>query len=114
MVIVFALAAIVQYNDANALRWMLAYGVACIISLRFALGKLHWATAAVLAGVCTVWALFKIPLLSAGGFQHMLEEVQMNQAGVEAAREFLGLLIIAGWAAVLAISTYRKRNKLDE
>lgn len=113
MIAVFALAAVVQYNDANAVRWMLVYGAAFIISLRFTLGKLHWATAAALSGVCTVWVLFKIPQLSASGFQHMLDEVQMMQTGVQAAREFLGLLIIAGWVTVLAVSTYRKRNELD-
>lgn len=113
MIAVFALAAVAQYNDTNAIRWMLVYGAAFIISLRFALGKLHWATAAALAGVCTVWALFKIPQLSASGFQHMLDEIQMMQTGVEAAREFLGLLIIAGWMTVLAISASRRRNKLE-
>lgn len=112
MIAVFALAVVVQYNDTNAIRWMLVYGAAFIICLRFALGKLHWATAAALSGVCIIWALFKIPQLSTSGFQHMVDEVRMIQTGVEAAREFLGLLIIAGWVTVLAVSTYRRRNKV--
>lgn len=112
MIVVFGLAAVVQYNDTNAIRWMLVYGAAFIISLRFAMEKLHWARASALAGVCTIWAMFKIPYLTAEGFQHMFEEVQMMQTGVEAAREFLGLLIIVGWVTVLAVSAYRRRNKL--
>lgn len=108
MIVVFGLAAVVQYNDTNAIRWMLVYGAAFIISLRFAMGKLHWATASALAGVGTIWAMFKIPYLTAEGFQHMFEEVQMMQTGVEAAREFLGLLIIVGWIGILAVSSYRK------
>lgn len=110
MVAIFAIATIVQYNDTNALRWMLVYGAAFVISLRYALGKLHWATATSLAGVCAIWALFKIPHLTTDGFLHMMDEVRMIQTGVEAAREFLGLLIIIVWITTLAISSYRKRS----
>lgn len=110
MVVVFAVAAIVQYNDTNALRWMLVYGAASIVGLRYAMGKLHWATATALASVCIIWALFKIPDLTTDGFRHMMDEVRMIQTGVEAAREFLGLLIISGWISILAFSSYRKRS----
>lgn len=110
MIALFALATIAQYNDTNAIRWMLVYGAAFVISLRFAMGKLHWATASALSAVCTIWALFKIPHLTAEGFQHMMDEVRMIQTGVEAAREFLGLLIIVIWVTVLAVSSYRNRS----
>ncbi len=113
MVVVFAVAAVVQYNDTNALRWMLAYGAAFIISVRYAMGKLHWATATALASVCLIWALFKIPDLTAAGFRHMMDEVRMIQTGVEAAREFLGLLIVVVWAAILAVSSNRKGSIKD-
>lgn len=107
MIAIFALSAIVQYNDVHAIRWMLAYGAAFMISLRFAMEKLHWATAAALAIVCLIWALFKIPDLTISGFQHMMDEVRMIQTGVEAAREFLGLLFIVIWVTILAVSSYR-------
>lgn len=112
MIAIFILASAVQYNDVHALRWMLVYGAAGLLCILFAMNKLHWATASALAGVSGIWALFKIPHLTVGGFRHMLDEVQMNQAGVEAAREFLGLLIIAGWMIALAVSVYRKRQEM--
>lgn len=110
MITIFALAAIVQYNDVNAIRWMLVYGAAFIISLRFAMEKLHWATAAALASVCLIWALFKVPDLTISGFQHMMDEVRMIQTGVEAAREFLGLLFIVGWMTILTFATRREKK----
>jgi hypothetical protein len=110
MIAIFALAAIVQYNDVNAIRWMLVYGAAFIISLRYAMGKMHWATATALAGVCIIWALFKIPDLTTEGFFHMMDEVRMIQTGVEAAREFLGLLFIAGWMTTLTFVTRREKK----
>lgn len=110
VIIVFAIAAVLQYNDVNALRWMLIYGAAFIISLQFAMRKLHWATAAALAVVCLIWALFKVPDLTISGFQHMMDEVRMIQTGVEAAREFLGLLIIMVWVTILSILSYRSSS----
>lgn len=111
MIVLFLLAVVVQYNDTNPFRWMLIYGAASLVSILFALKKLNWiATSSVLL-ITGIWALMKIPHLTGNGFRHMLDEVQMNQAGVEAAREFLGLLIIFVWVSVLAISTYRKKDK---
>ena len=110
MIAVFILAVLVQYNDVNAFRWMLIYGVACLICILFALKKLHWIAASTVLFISGVWALLKIPDLTASGFQHMLDEVHMTQTGVEAAREFLGLLIIFVWITVLTISSYRKKK----
>lgn len=111
MIVLFALSAVVQYNDPNAFRWMLAYGAASLVSLLFARKKLNWAMAGLLAGICIFWALFKIPYLTASGFQHMFDEVSMTSIGITSAREFLGLLLIAGWATVLAFSSYRSESK---
>lgn len=111
MIVLFALSAIVQYNDPNPARWILIYGAACIISLLFAGKKLNWIVAGLLAGISLIWALFKIPYLTASGFQHMLDEVHMTSIGITSAREFLGLLMIAAWATILAVSSYRKKSK---
>lgn len=111
MIAVFILAVLVQYNDVNPIRWMLIYGAASFICILFALKKLHWIAASTILFISGVWALLKIPHLTANGFQHMLDEVHMTQTGVEAAREFLGLLIIFSWVTVLAISSYRKKKE---
>lgn len=110
MIAVFILAVIVQYNDINPLRWMLIYGAACVVSILFAIKKLHWLTASIVVFISGVWALLKIPDLTANGFQHMLDDAHMMQTGVEAAREFLGLLIVFTWVMILAIAAYRKKK----
>lgn len=111
MIVVFALSVIVQYNDANAVRWMLIYGATCMVSILFVAKKLHWLAAAAVAVVSGGWALLKIPGLTRAGFLHMLDEVHMTQTGVEAAREFLGLLIICAWVGTLAVSVYRENKR---
>lgn len=113
MIVVFALAVLVQYNDLNPLRWMLIYGAACVVCILYAVKKLHWIGASTIVFISGTWALLKIPYLTVDGFRHMMEEVSMIHPGVEAAREFLGLLIIFSWVTVLAVSSYRKKkNKL--
>lgn len=110
MIAVFVLAVIVQYNDAQPFRWMLIYGAACLICILFALNKLHWIAASSVVFISGVWALLKIPQLTVPGFQRMFDDVYMTQTGVEAAREFLGLIIIFIWVTTLAISIYRKKR----
>ena len=110
MIVLFILAAVVQYNDPNPLRWMLIYGAASLICILYTLKKLHWLAASSLLFVTGIWALLKIPDLTTYGFQHMFDEVKMTQMGVPAAREFLGLLIIFVWITLLAYSVYRDKN----
>ena len=111
MISIFVLAAIVQYNDPQPLRWMLMYGAAALVCILYALKKLHWVTASTIVFISGVWTLLKIPQLTVYGFQHMFDDVYMIQTGVEAAREFLGLIIIFIWATTLGISTYREKRK---
>lgn len=110
MIAVFLLAVLVQYNDVDPISWMLIYGAACLICILFALNKLHLIVASAVLLISGVWALMKIPYLTKDGFQHMMEEVSMIHPGVEDAREFMGLLIIFAWVAVLAFSSYRKKR----
>lgn len=104
MITVFALSVIVQYNDPDSLRWMLIYGAACVVCILFAVKKLSRLAGALVAAIAGVWALMIVPELTINGFRHMLDDVHMTQTGVEAAREFLGLLIIFAWLVVLVVS----------
>lgn len=112
VIIVFAIAAIVQYNDVEAVRWMLIYGAATVLSILFAMKRLHWATATALAIICLIWALFITPELTLSGFRHMFDEVRMIQTGVEAAREFSGLILIAAWMSVLTYSIRKEKKSV--
>lgn len=111
MIAVFLLAAIAQYNDPDPLQWILIYGLASLACIFFALKKLHWIIASTVVFISGIWALLKIPYLTASGFRHMFDELTMMQTGVEAAREFLGLFIIFAWVLILAISSYNKKRE---
>jgi hypothetical protein len=109
MLLLFTLSVLVQYNDPDPVSWMLIYGAGCAICILFAMKKMRWTLlgGALVAAVSGILVLFKIPDLTVNGFRHMLDDVHMTQQGVEAAREFLGLLIIVVWVLILAFFAYR-------
>lgn len=104
MIILFAISAAVQYNDPDPAAWVAIYLALCAVSVFYALGKLRPVAGWLVAGAAALWALTITPDLTATGFQHMFEEIQMRYPGVEAAREFSGLLIMAIWAGVLSLN----------
>lgn len=110
MAFLFGLSAIAQINDPDPFFWTFIYSTACVISVLYALHKLHWMLAAILALVTGIWALTITPELTLSGFRNIFEEVGMSYIGVEAAREFGGLMIIAMWCGVLA----KKSRKSDK
>ncbi|WP_340103532.1 transmembrane 220 family protein [Rhodohalobacter sp. 8-1] len=110
MAFLFGLSAIAQINDPDPFFWSFIYTAACVISVLYALQKLHWMLAAILALVTGIWALTITPDLTLSGFQNILEEIGMSYIGVEAAREFSGLMIIALWSGVLAVSSGKRKK----
>ena len=40
--ILFAIGAVLQYNDPDSLHWIIVYGIAALVSLLFALKKEWW------------------------------------------------------------------------
>ena len=101
----FGLSAIAQFNDPDPFFWAFVYTSASVISLLYAFQKLHWLLAAVIALFAGIWALSIVPDLTLSGFQNILEEIGMSYVGVEAAREFSGLMIIALWCGVLGLKS---------
>lgn len=110
MALLFGLSAIAQYNDPDPFFWTFIYTAACVISVLYALRKLHWMLAAILALVTGIWALTITPELTLSGFQNIFEEIGMQHIGVEAAREFSGLMIISLWSVSLAIASGKNKD----
>jgi hypothetical protein len=86
--ILFVWAALLQYNDPDALLWYFIYGVAAVASFLFFLDKLTWpfAVGLTLAYAIGVWVFWP---------EHF-EGVSIdggNIDNIEHARESLGLLI---------------------
>jgi hypothetical protein len=109
MAALFALAAAVQFNDPDPLRWVVVYGTACVLSVLAAAGRrvapaIYIAFAVLAAG----WA----GTIVAGGpgafdFRHMFDQWEMRSASVEEAREATGLFIVTAWMIVLAVRSRR-------
>ena len=103
MLLAFLLSAAVQYNDPDALVWIVLYGAAAVACFFFARGRLHWAVPAVVGLVAFVWAATLVPhVLGRVGFGEMFESMQMKDPRVELGRELGGLSVVAVWMAVLA------------
>lgn len=101
----FGLSAIAQINDPDPLFWVMIYGAGSLVSFLYAFNKLWWVFALVVTLIAGIWALTIIPDLTLSGFQNILEEIGMSYIGVEAAREFSGLIIIALWCGVLGLKS---------
>ena len=111
MAFLFGLSAFAQINDPDPFFWVLVYGAGSFVSILYAFNKLWWVFAAAVALAAGTWALTIVPDLTLSGFQNILEEIGMSYVGVEAAREFSGLVIIAIWCGVLALKCRKSEGR---
>ncbi len=97
----FVFGALVQFNDPDPVRWVIAYLMAAGIALAALLGReVTWlATAA--GAAFAIGALSFTPALGAAPLRELLLP-EMKTIEIEEAREALGLAICATWMAVLA------------
>lgn len=110
MAVLFAFGAAVQYNDPDPLRWMAVYLAAAAACVLAALGRLPRLVPVVVGLIALAWAAMLAPhVLGRVGMGEMVEAWEMKDARVEEGRETYGLLIIAGWMAVLALAGRRRR-----
>jgi uncharacterized membrane protein len=109
MLAAFLFSVAVQYNDPDPIRWMLIYGLAglaCILELR---GRLKWYLPAAVGAIAFLWAASLARyVIGKTTFGEMFQSFDMINTVVEEAREMGGLLIVAGWMAVLVVVSKRK------
>ena len=110
MIFLFALSAAVQFNDPDPAAWVAIYLALCVVSILFALDKLRPVFGWLVAAVAFAWAITITPDLTYTGFQNIAEEIQMRYPGVEAAREFSGLIIMSLWAGFLSWKVQRSSS----
>jgi len=96
----FLLSAAVQYNDPDPLRWMLAYGIAALLSALAARDR-YWPRFTLLT--CAMYGAFALYDLPAVFASHLsaYTSFKMRSPDDEVARECIGLLISALWTAYL-------------
>lgn len=102
--VLFAIGAVLQYNDPDALLWVIIYSIAALVSFRFALNRIEYKVPLLLGLIFFVGFLYLYP----SDFQGF----DMNDGDiitVELGREAFGLLIIS---IVLLVFAFRLKRKL--
>ncbi len=109
MAALFAFSAILQLNDPDPLQWMAIYlAAAGLAAMAAANYEPPWRRPVALAAVAVacLWAIviaFGSPELPP--FTALLGDWEMQGAGIEERRETLGLLLLALWTTVVAVTT---------
>ena len=104
LALLFALFAIVQYNDPDPLRWILLYGFVALVCMMAGFRKYYpfmiWAGIA----VCIIWAVTLLPFVRELLVEHnpgdLVESMQAKKPYIEGSRESFGLILSAlvlGW-----------------
>ena len=98
----FAASAVVQYNDPDPWPWILIYGagaVACALAER---RPPAWPLPAAVGLVALIWSATLLPgVVREARFADAFARMEGDRPIVEETREALGLLLMAGWMAVL-------------
>ena len=100
--VAYLLSAIVQYNDPDALPWILIYLAASLMCAAQFLRRLpRWLPTSLLF-ISLVWIGTLLPdIVGQVSLADIVESVSMKTRAVEEAREIGGLALIAIWSAVL-------------
>lgn len=113
----FALSAVLQWNDPDPAAWMLLYAAAAVLGALAAAGRAPFTGLAGLAGVCAVWmALLSgsmAAFLARGDWGLLVATMKAGEPLIEESREFLGLGLVLIWSllALLPASGAGRRRR---
>jgi hypothetical protein len=110
LAVLFLFFSALQYNDPDPARWMAVYGCAGVVSATAAF-RPHGAAlpAAALAVVTLAWALATFAGVSGRvPLGEVFAAARMIDSNVERVREALGLVMVAGWSATVAVRGRRR------
>ena len=119
MTAVFALCVAVQYNDPDAVLWMLIYAYAVVVTAMAAADRYTFLAVLGFVGFFAGFAFLSPGFLEISDPRDVVTDIRMDSEGVEVAREAGGLLISSLWLLVLSVVWYRRRGdraspKVDE
>jgi hypothetical protein len=99
----FLVAALLQYNDPDPLRWMVLYGIAAWGAWSDWRGAPRRLWAAGLLGACVAWMSFLwhsiVAFFIRNDWSLLFATMQAGEPLIEDSREFLGLALVAAWCA---------------
>ena len=112
MALLFFVSALLQYNDPDPLRWAALYGAACVACCLRRAGRIAWMFPALVGGVALIWAASLAPhVLPNMRFDDLFETMKAATPAIEENRELLGILIVAAWMGVLAVTSLRSASR---
>jgi hypothetical protein len=106
----FAVAALLQLNDPDPLRWIAIYAAATTACWFAPAWPRRWAFPAAVCIVAIVWAAaLARRVLPDLDLANLLRAKDLARPVIEETRELLGLLLVAAWMAVRALSAAGRR-----
>ena len=106
----FVVAALLQLNDPDALRWFTLYILAALACWVRPRPPFRWAFAALIGAVALVWAAIWAPgVVPTFEWANLLRDKDPRFPAIEETRELLGLLVVGAWMTVRAIALARAR-----
>lgn len=110
LAVVFAVSAVLQYNDPDPLPWILIYAAAAVVCALTAARRSQGLLAPVLVGLAALaWAAVILARLPGGvDWPHLAESMKAENPRIEESREALGLLVVSAW--MLFIAARRRRE----
>ncbi|HTM22973.1 MAG TPA: transmembrane 220 family protein [Kofleriaceae bacterium] len=111
MTALFVVSTVVQYNDPDPVRWMLIYGSATVACVQFRRHRRDWLLPLLVGLAALAWAGATLPVIFAEvRFGDLFKSMSDKGGSAEVAREFTGLLIVAGWMALLFWAARRRHR----
>lgn len=103
MLLAFAFSVVVQVNDPDPWLWLTVYGLAALACGLSLARRGHWIFPAGVGALAFGWSLtLATRVIGRVPFADMFGAFEMESVAIEESREMYGLLIVAGWMAVLA------------
>ncbi len=100
-VVLFAVSALLQYNDPDPARWGLLYAGAAVAAGLTAAGRPQPLLTSALAGACASWMTFVwdglVAFAERGDWSLLAATMKAGEPMIEESREFLGLGIVLAW-----------------
>ncbi len=110
MTVVFVLCVAVQYNDPDALLWILIYVYAVVVTAMAVADRYTIFAVIGFAGFFVGFLYLSPGFLEVDNPMDLFTDIRMDSKGVEVAREAGGLVITSLWMFVLSIVWYRRRR----
>ena len=108
----FLLAALLQYNDPDPIRWVAIYIAAATLCKLQHFKQITPIFPVLLLIICLAWIGMLVPSLTQGvAWTDILDSLAMKTKAVEEAREIGGLVLVASWSAVIAINSVLSGRK---